>query len=99
MNAETAAKEDTFKAAELRDTIQKASVEASTQVSGATAGASSSSAAAASSSPPVASEPIDTIAWESDAKFQFHLKCLAWMKAGDLPPVFVEPETGNPHES
>ena len=84
----------------LRDTIQRASVEANTQVSGASAGASSSSAAAAANPPTVAPKPIDTTAWESDARFKHNLRYLAWMrrKDGSPPPVFVEPGTYNPME-
>ena len=100
LNSETAAKKDAFNTDELREAIQEASAGASTQVSDAPAGASSSSAAAASSSPPAVSEPVDTTAWETDAKFQHSLKYLAWMlkKDGSPRPVFKEPETDNPME-
>jgi hypothetical protein len=100
LNTETGSQKKDFKPAELRESIQKASAAASTQEVDLQAGASSSSAVAASSSPPAVQETVDTTPWESDARFQFNLKYLAWMlkKSGGPPPVFVEPQTDNPME-
>jgi hypothetical protein len=103
------AKQAPFETKELRETIQKTSEYANIHGSGVcipydyggtSAGASSSSAAAASSSQPELPQPIDTTTWESDEKFKFNLKYLAWMlrKSGGPAPVFVDPGTDNPME-